>query len=269
MSRNSSVSEFEFKQEFVKIQPQLKSYLLRIVANAKDAEDLTQDTYLKSVKGFPGFKGDSTLKTWIFSIATNLARDHFRARSRWIQDAQHIASRDALEHPELIDKLIEVNNNSTSGSFEVKDHIDFCFTCMAKTLTLEQQVVLILKEVYDFKITEIMMIVDLTEGKVKHTLADARKIMIEIFESRCSLINKKGACYQCSELNGIVNPKQIEQIEFMKIQLVKAAQQNTSSERLFQLRLELIKSIDPNSTSGHDLYSYFLDLMPKYSGIKD
>ncbi len=67
---------------------------------------------------------------------------------------------------------------------------------------------MLLKEIFDFKVAEIATILNVTEGVVKHTLLDARKIMQDIFDHRCSLINKNGACHQCSELNGLFNPKQ-------------------------------------------------------------
>jgi len=47
--------------------------------------------------------------------------------------------------------------------------------------------------------------------------------MIEVFDHRCSLINKAGICHQCTELIGIFNPKQNVREEFMKIQMVRDA----------------------------------------------
>ena len=67
----------------------------------------------------------------------------------------------------------------------MKEHIDYCFTCMSKTLPIENQVALILKDIYDFQIKEICLILGKTEGVVKHLLNDARNIMTGIFENRC------------------------------------------------------------------------------------
>ena len=54
---------------------------------------------------------------------------------------------------------------------------------------------------------EIAQIMNQTEAMVKYYLRVARSKMIEVFDQRCSLINKQGICYQCTELNGIFNPK--------------------------------------------------------------
>ena len=62
-----------FQSLFAAFQPQLKSYLYRLLANRNDAEDLTHDTFIRAFDQLHTFKGESTLKTWVFRIATNLA----------------------------------------------------------------------------------------------------------------------------------------------------------------------------------------------------
>lgn len=255
----------EFHAEFITFQRDLKSYLLRILGNKQDAEDLAQDAYIKASQKISTFKGNSTLKTWVFSIATNLSRDHFRGKQRWSVDCMLNAADHAKATPELMDKLFEVSEKSPAGQMEIKEHIDFCFTCMGKTLPIENQVALILKDIYNFKVIEIMKIMDMSEGKVKHAIADARNMLIDIFDKKCALINKTGACYQCSELNGILNPKQNQQEELMKIRMAENANKGQSGDRLYKMRMELIQSIDPLNAKGSDLHNYFLDLMPQYS----
>ncbi len=258
----------QFKDTFLDFEPALKSYLLRILGSREDAEDLAQDSYLKAIQKLDTYKGKSALKTWVFAIATNLARDHYRGKHRWVVEAQDLASGEAKMDPALIERLVTVNQQSAPDTFEIRDHIDFCFTCMGKTLPIEEQIVLILKDIYEFKIHEIMQILELSEGKVKHALADARRTLSSIFEKRCALIHKNGSCYQCSELNGIVNPQQNEQEEMMKIQLVKDVAKGVDQSRLYDLRIELIRGIDPLTTGGNKLYAYFLRVMPDYSPIE-
>jgi RNA polymerase sigma-70 factor, ECF subfamily len=145
-----------------------------------------------------------------------------------------------------------VSYASGEGAYEMKEHIDFCFTCVSKTLLIENQVALILKDIYDFSVKDICLILDKTEGVIKHLLIDARKTMTDIFDNRCALINKNGACNQCSELNGVHNPKQNQQAELMKLELVKASKK-FNREELFELRTQLVKVIDPIRGKGADL----------------
>ena len=149
-------------------------------------------------------------------------------------------------------QMIDTRTNSVQGDFEIKDHINHCFTCISKTLPLEQQLALLLKEVYDFKVSEIGEIIGATEGVVKHLLFNSRQKMIDIFDKRCSLVNKEGFCHQCSELNGFFNPKHELQKDLMKIEMVKEAE-NKDKEELFDLRMKVVKSTDPFHSSGSEL----------------
>lgn len=65
---------------FLEHNRQLKSFLLRITASAEDAEDIMQDTYIKAAEKISTFRAESSLKTWLFTIATNLAKDNLRAK---------------------------------------------------------------------------------------------------------------------------------------------------------------------------------------------
>ena len=56
----------------------LYGYLRKFVGDRHVAEDLLQETLLKIAKGLPGFRGDASLKTWTFRIATHTAIDHLR-----------------------------------------------------------------------------------------------------------------------------------------------------------------------------------------------
>ena len=85
--------------EFEQIRGQLKSFILRITACVADAEDIVQDTYLKAAEKIEGFRGESSLKTWLFTIASNLAKDNLRAKKtldgrcdRHLQDGGNVQS---------------------------------------------------------------------------------------------------------------------------------------------------------------------------------
>jgi RNA polymerase sigma-70 factor, ECF subfamily len=59
--------------EFETFQGELKSFLLRMTASVQDAEHILQDTYVKAHTKIDSFRGEASLKTWIFSIASNLS----------------------------------------------------------------------------------------------------------------------------------------------------------------------------------------------------
>lgn len=257
-----------FNKEFEGIISQLKSYLLRITASRTDAEDIAQDTYIKAVDKLDSFRGESSLKTWLFTIASNLAKDNLRAQKRWVENVTDITREAALNNKQFFQEAIQIRMTSPQGQYEAKEHIAFCFTCISKSLPLEQQICVFLKEVYDFKVSEITTILNSTEAMVKYYLHTGRSKMINIFDGRCALINKEGVCHQCSELNGIFNPKQNTQEELMKIALVKEAEKG-DKEHLFDLRMQVLKEIDPMNSPASELQLHHLEhnrqVMEKYS----
>jgi RNA polymerase sigma-70 factor, ECF subfamily len=241
-----------FQQLFAEFQPQLKSYLYRLLTDRNDTDDLTHDTFVKAFDKIATFKGESSLKTWVFQIATNLAYDFLKKYKRWQPDAQDQSKAYAMSHSFVAEAFFKVSNSIGEGAYEMTEHIDFCFTCISKALPIEQQIALILKEMYDFSVKEIMLILDKKEGVVKHLLIDSRKTMSYIFDQRCALINKNGVCNQCSELNGVFNPKQNQQAALMQLDLVKASK-HFDREELYDLRIKLAKNIDPVRGKGADL----------------
>jgi RNA polymerase sigma-70 factor (ECF subfamily) len=248
----------QFTQEFEKIRPQLKSYILRMTASIDDSADIVQDTYLKAVLKLDTFKGESTVKTWIFSIASNLAKDNLRVKKRWPETVTDICREKALANPDYFSEIASIMQTSTQAQFEVREHISFCLTCISKSLPLEQQICLLLKEIYEFKVAEIADILQISEPMVKYYLHTSRSKMIEIYEGRCALINKQGTCHQCSELNGIFNPKQNFEVEKNKIEFARKAD-DPNREHLLDLRFKVMKEIDPFHSLGSDLQLHHLE----------
>jgi len=72
-----------FQTLFAEFQNQLKSYLYRLLTDRNDVDDLTHDTFIRAFSRISTFNQDSSLKTWVFKIATNLAYDHLRKKKRW------------------------------------------------------------------------------------------------------------------------------------------------------------------------------------------
>lgn len=262
------MTQEQFTTEFETVRPHLKSYLLRITASVEDTEDIVQDTFIKASTKLDTFRAESTVKTWIFTIASNLAKDNLRARKRWPETVTDICREKALANPNYFPEIDRLRQSSTHAVFEIKEHITFCLTCISKSLPLEQQICLLLKEVYDFKVSEINEVLQCTEAMVKYYLHTSRSKMINIYEGRCALINKAGTCHQCSELNGIFNPKQNFEVEKNKIEFVKKAA-DPNREYLLDLRFKIMKEIDPFTSQGADLQLYHIQhnrvIMENYS----
>jgi RNA polymerase sigma-70 factor (ECF subfamily) len=247
-----------FNGEFEKCKSQLKSFILRITASVPDTEDILQDTYIRGIEKLSTFEERSSLKTWLFTIASNLTKDNLRAKKRWTERVTEISREAALSNRHFLSESMHIRTTSQQGQFEIREHITFCFTCISKSLPLEQQICLLLKEVYDFKISEVARIIDRSEAMIKYYLHEARNKMITVFDGMCALINKKGTCHQCSELNGIYNPRQKFQEEAVKIEMVRESETG-NKDHLFDLRMKVIRGIDPFHSNAAVLQLHHLE----------
>jgi RNA polymerase sigma-70 factor (ECF subfamily) len=172
-----------------------------------------------------------------------------------------------MSNQQFFAEAMQIRATSPQGNFEIREHITFCFTCISKSLPLEQHLAVLLKEVYEFKVSEIAQIMNESDAMVKYYLHAGRSRMIDIFDRRCALINKEGICHQCTELNGVFNPKQNAQEELVKLDLVKQAA-NKDKEHLFDLRMQVVKEIDPFESAAAVLQLHHLQhnkqVMDKY-----
>lgn len=57
-------------------------YLQRVIGWAGEAEDLSQETFLRAYRAYGSLSGDANVRAWLFSIATNLAKNHIRSETR-------------------------------------------------------------------------------------------------------------------------------------------------------------------------------------------
>jgi RNA polymerase sigma-70 factor (ECF subfamily) len=147
----------------------------------------------------------------------------------------------------------------------MREHIDFCFTCIMKTLPLEEQIALMLSDLYDFADVEAAEVLQISVEGFGGLRQRARTAMAGIFERRCALITQRGACRQCAELNALFNPHQAEQQELTKLALVQAAQ-DPAGRDLLAVRTALVRSIDPVTAAGTNLHEVMMQVVRQASG---
>lgn len=239
---------------------EIRGYLYRLTACREDAEDLSQVVWVRVFRHLAAFEGRCSFRTWLYTIATSAARDHHRARQRWPVDAQDRGRALAESGPETAEEFRHVARESATGRYEMREHIDFCLTCIMKSLPLEQQLAVMLAEIYGFTAEEGAVIIGVTTGMFKHRLHDARVTLERVFEHRCSLINKTGVCHQCSELNGFFNSAQDQQAEIARLDLARAAA-DPNRQGLLDLRLRLAHDINPMHTTGSDLQDVIMNVV--------
>lgn len=93
--------------DFERARPALTSFVRRLLPTAEDAEDVVQETFLKAFQARESFDGRASLKTWLYTIALNVARDRSRRRSAGRLDERELAAPADLraEHSELAERV--------------------------------------------------------------------------------------------------------------------------------------------------------------------
>ncbi|WP_217585404.1 RNA polymerase sigma factor SigX [Lentibacillus saliphilus] len=148
----------------------LYRFIFYMVKDKETAEDLIQDVYIKILQSYHSYKGKSSLKTWIFSIARHQTIDYFRSNQRkqkhvaqlpdWNERQQHI--QDTKPLPEEITVL----NEDIKRLYSYLDHC-----------TPNQKSVLLLRYIHDFSIKETANILNFSTSKVKTTQHRALKVL--------------------------------------------------------------------------------------------
>ena len=151
---------------------QKKVYLLalRTVGNPQDAEDMTQEAFLRAYRSIHSFRGDSKLSVWLYRLTTNLCIDLLRSRGRKPtvsltvedndEDTQELDVTDERYDPEEIFQRRELQRAVQRG---------------LASLPEDYRVILVLRELEGLSYAEIGEVLGLEEGTVKSRLFRARK----------------------------------------------------------------------------------------------
>ena len=130
------------------------SYLHVSVGNRHDAEDLTNQTFLKMLEAIGRFRWRSApFSAWLFRIAHNVAMDHFRASRRWQPEAEVPEPEGSAESSAEDEAMLSIGRGSM---LQLIDH-----------LSPDQKQVLTLKFVFNFSNADTARILGKTEGAVK------------------------------------------------------------------------------------------------------
>ncbi|MCM3412691.1 RNA polymerase sigma factor [Metabacillus litoralis] len=132
------------------------SFILLMVKDYQQAEDLTHDTFLKAYLYYDSFKHYSGEKTWLFSIAHNITVDFLRKRKpAMLLKEIFLMQKDYIPLPEEIFQLKEESYELYKAIGELKD---------------TYRKVIILRKIKGFSIEDTAMILSWSESKVKSTL---------------------------------------------------------------------------------------------------
>ena len=143
-----------------------------ILGNRDDALDLSQDVFLRVFRTLSSFRGQSALRTWIYRIVVNQARN----RQRWWRRrhrAEQVSLDDYLRNfgdlearQDILPDRLLASKETAAKIWQAMDHLSF-----------EQRTALILREVDGLRYDEIAYSLDIAVGTVKSRLTRARQAL--------------------------------------------------------------------------------------------
>ena len=75
------LAEESFEELFARYEHRIFNLILRLVGDYEEAVDLTSDTFVQALRGLPNFRRQSQPYTWLYRIAVNLCKNHFRKKA--------------------------------------------------------------------------------------------------------------------------------------------------------------------------------------------
>ena len=172
----------DFKTIHASYRPRIHRYLTRLVGQ-NEAEDLTQEVFVRVSRALPDFRGDAKISTWIYRIATNVATDRLRSRS--FRESRY----DQTNPPgdgsiQDVDAFPEGKSPSIERQL-MREEMSSCIHGYINTLPDNYRAAVILSDIEGLTNQEIAQVLELTLETVKIRLHRGRAKLKEKLETGC------------------------------------------------------------------------------------
>lgn len=151
----------------------------QLLRNREDAEEVTQDAFIRAHRGLGNFRGDSSFSTWLYQIATNLARNRYwywwrRKRDLSVSIDQPLGA----EQDMTLKDVLPADARDPEEEAVSQEFVDRIAECMGH-LNDRHREILVLRNVKNLSYEEIAGILGVSVGTVKSRIARARESLRE------------------------------------------------------------------------------------------
>jgi len=149
------------------------SFLFRFVGDPRTAEDLAQEAFLRVFRKIAEYNSTAKFSTWLYTIASNLAKDEFKRRSRHPAGSLDWESGKGADTTRNVPTAMAADDPGPDEELErgeVREHV----AAALKLLKEDDREILVLKDVQGLAYEEIARILDLPMGTVKSRISRAR-----------------------------------------------------------------------------------------------
>ena len=183
----STATNDRFATDTEPFRRELLAHCYRLLGSVDEAEDLVQETYLRAWRSYAGFEGRSSVRVWLYRIATNVCLTALTNRSRRVLPSGLGAPTDAPDAPTPdagpeIGWLEPFPDTLADPAMIVaeREGLRLALIASLQYLPARQRAVLILRDVLAFSANEVADILDTTVAGVKSALQRARARLDEV-----------------------------------------------------------------------------------------
>ena len=160
-------------------EPGIYGLCFRMARNTEDAQDLTQEIFLRAYRALGGFRGESRFSVWLYRLGHNVCLDFLRRRKRQWEvsltqtdedgQEQELEIPDGRYEPDALLARAELRRAVRQGLMALPE---------------DQRRILLLREIGGLRYDEIAAVLELEEGTVKSRIFRARKKLCEVLRKQ-------------------------------------------------------------------------------------
>ncbi|GAA3792387.1 sigma-70 family RNA polymerase sigma factor [Streptomyces phyllanthi] len=187
---NGTATTTDLDVSLEKHRVELTGYCYRMLGSSFEAEDAVQDTMVRAWRSFEKFEGRSSLRSWLYRIATNVCLDMLtagnkRARPVDLSDSTPLAQAALSPRPDntwlepVPDARVLPTTGDPAEAAVAKESVRLAFMAALQKLPAKQRAVLILREVLAWKASEVAELLGTSVASVNSALQRARATLAE------------------------------------------------------------------------------------------
>ncbi|MBW4700793.1 MULTISPECIES: sigma-70 family RNA polymerase sigma factor [unclassified Micromonospora] len=177
------------------LRPELHAHCYRMLGSPHDADDALQEALLRAWRALPRFEGRSSLRTWLYTVATRTCLDLSTGRGRRALPvdlgpaSEHaVPGSAAADHVRWLgpypDAALVAGPAAPDARYEQREAVELAFVAALQHLPGNQRAALLLFDVLGFTAAEIAAMMGTSTGSVNSALARARRVVAERVPAR-------------------------------------------------------------------------------------